>query len=373
MDRDEALRLLKGGQEGHIKWNRYRRGNGPVPDLSKADLSFAVLEGSECDSLDDGAPNLSKCNLSEALFSGADLGGVDLSEAILDSADLTGADLEFTNLRGANLHKATLHCARLTEVDLRETNLSGADLTFATLTQAILRGADLTGAVCESTLFANTDLSGVRGLESVEHLGPSTIGTDTLLLSGGEIPKTFLRRCDLPDALIDFLPSLIGTVDSIQYYSCFLSHSSTNKDFARRLCSKMRTKGIRVWLDDEDMKGGQGLHPQIDEAIRSYDKFLLVLSEASMESKWIITELRRARLAEKLEGRRKLFPIRLIDFKPIEVWQLSDSSGEDLAEEVRKFFIPDFSNWEDHDSFEAAFARLLKDLKAEESIGSKHD
>jgi len=32
--------------------------------------------------------------------------------------------------------------------------------------------------------------------------------------------------------------------------------------------------------------------------------------------------------------------------------------------------IPDLSKWKDHDSFEAAFARLLKDLKAEESAGT---
>ena len=36
-------------------------------------------------------------------------------------------------------------------------------------------------------------------------------------------------------------------------------------------------------------------------------------------------------------------------------------SGQD---EVREYFIPDFSNWKNHDHFEAAFARLLKDLKA---------
>ena len=38
--------------------------------------------------------------------------------------------------------------------------------------------------------------------------------------------------------------------------------------------------------------------------------------------------------------------------------------GKDLAVEVREYFIPDFSNWKDHDSFEAAFARLQNDLRA---------
>ena len=29
-------------------------------------------------------------------------------------------------------------------------------------------------------------------------------------------------------------------------------------------------------------------------------------------------------------------------------------------------FIPDFSHWKEHDPFETALARLLKDLRAEE-------
>ena len=36
---------------------------------------------------------------------------------------------------------------------------------------------------------------------------------------------------------------------------------------------------------------------------------------------------------------------------------------EDLAEEVRKYHIPDFSNWKNRDAFETAFARLEKDLR----------
>jgi hypothetical protein len=61
-------------------------------------------------------------------------------------------------------------------------------------------------------------------------------------------------------------------------------------------------------------------------------------------------------------------------------WACLDSNtGEDsafigfwrdqLAEEVRKYHIPDFSNWKNHDAFERAFARLEKDLRT--SLGDK--
>jgi hypothetical protein len=45
----------------------------------------------------------------------------------------------------------------------------------------------------------------------------------------------------------------------------------------------------------------------------------------------------------------------------------SFQTAEDLVEAVRKDHLPDFSNWKNHDAFEAAFARLEKDLRA--SVG----
>jgi hypothetical protein len=48
------------------------------------------------------------------------------------------------------------------------------------------------------------------------------------------------------------------------------------------------------------------------------------------------------------------------------------SGALDLAElalgsqEVLSYQIADFSRWKDHDSFDAAFDRLLKDLKTDE-------
>ena len=80
-----------------------------------------------------------------------------------------------------------------------------------------------------------------------------------------------------------------------------------------------------------------------------------------------MAELREARKAERRSGKRKLFPVQLVDFETLRDWECFDAeSGEDLAVEQREYFVPDFSNWKEHDQFETAFARLLKDLKAED-------
>jgi len=39
-------------------------------------------------------------------------------------------------------------------------------------------------------------------------------------------------------------------------------------------------------------------------------------------------------------------------------------TGKDSAQEIREYFIPDFSNWKDHDLYQKAFDRLMRDLKA---------
>jgi hypothetical protein len=125
---------------------------------------------------------------------------------------------------------------------------------------------------------------------------------------------------------------------------------------------------LRVWFAPEDVQGGKKLHEQIDEAIQFYDKLLLILSPNSMDSEWVATEIRGARRAERQEERRKLFPVRLVPIEAIENWECFDSdSRKDLGVEIREYFIPDFSNWKDHDAFEAAFAKLHRDLKAENS------
>jgi hypothetical protein len=153
---------------------------------------------------------------------------------------------------------------------------------------------------------------------------------------------------------------------TIEFYSCFISYSSKDEEFARRLHGKMRDAHLRVWFAPEDMPGGRKLHEEIETQIRLYDKLLLVLSEASLQSEWVMKELRHAFEAQRKSHKRKLFPVRLVDFERLRDWECRDSqSGTDLAAELREYFIPNFSNWKDHDSFDAAFARLLKDLKAE--------
>ena len=122
---------------------------------------------------------------------------------------------------------------------------------------------------------------------------------------------------------------------------------------------------MRCWFAPHDIQGGRKLQEQIDEAIRLHDKLLLILSEHSMNSVWVGTEIGNAREREAREKKQMLFPITLAPYEDVKKWKLFDADrGKDSAKEIREYFILDFSNWKDHDSYQTAFQRLVKDLKA---------
>lgn len=351
MANPEHLAILK---QGVAVWNEWKSKTTEQADLSGADIRGVVPRRENLRGVDFSGANLIKANFSSVNLSGANLRRAELYGASFQSADLSYADFGRADCSGADLSNANLSGA----------DLSRANIGYTNFNRAYLHETDLTEVALYGTVFIDVDLSTARGLAFAEHLGPSTIGIDTLYNSKGQIPEAFLRGCGVPDSFITQAKALIGAEEGIQFYSCFISYSTKDDEFARRLHSRLQQEHIRVWFAPHDLQGGQKLHEQIDEAIKVCDKLLLLLSPHSLQSNWVMTELRKARKAERKTGQRKLFPMRLVDYATLTDWECFDSdSGTDLAVEVREYFIPDFSNWKDHDAFESAFARLLKDLR----------
>ena len=291
----------------------------------------------------------------------------DLSDANLRDARLVRAHLHGANLRQADLRHARLRDSCLSGADLSDANLCDADLLGTDLSGANLSRTDLSRAFVGNTIFGNVDLRTVKGLAEVLPVGWFVIGIDTIYRSHGQIPESFLRDAGVPDNFIVFMKSLTGS--AFDYYSCFISYSTRDQEFADRLYGDLQAKGVRCWFAPHDIQGGRKIHEQIDEAIRVYDKLLLILSDASMNSEWVGTEIANARAREVQQKRQTLFPISLVPFERIRTWKLFDAdTGIDSAREIREYFVPDFSNWKDHDSYATGFERLLRDLKAGATI-----
>ncbi len=225
---------------------------------------------------------------------------LDLSEAILMGENLIGADLSGADLTAADLSWAGLIRASLDKADILFTNLVDADLRDANLGSAFLMEA----------VFGGTNLTGAKGLDSVQHLGPSVIDDQTLRKSW-PLPESFLRGVGLSDETIAFYRATLGK--AIEFYSCFISYSSKDDEFAKRLHADLQDTGVRCWFAPEDLKIGERVRPGIDEAIRLHDKLLLILSKDSVQSPWVESEVEAALERERRTKRVVLFPIRIDD------------------------------------------------------------
>ena len=293
----EHLDILK---QGVVAWNAWRDANFyeqpnltqshldgydlTDADLREADLTEAHLTEADLEGAYLERSILDRANLQRAKLQGANLSWANLQGANLEGANLEGANLDRVKLIGARLVEANLSGAYLCVVHLGEANLSGANLSGADLlgtdfSLAVLSGANVSGALLDLTVFASLDLSEVQGLETVIHNGPSTIGIDTVIKSKGKIPEAFLLGCGVPQSFIDYIPALINAMQPIQYYSCFISYSTKDDAFARRLHERMRAEQLRVWYAPEDIQGGKKIIDQLDRAIQLHDRLLLVLSE----------------------------------------------------------------------------------------------
>ena len=114
---------------------------------------------------------------------------------------------------------------------------------------------------------------------------------------------------------------------------------------------------MRCWFAPEDLKIGDRIRDRIDESIRLHDKLLLILSENSVSSLWVGDEVEAAFERERRENRTVLFPIQIDD-------AVTESTTGWAAAIRRTRHVGDFTRWKEHDSYQKAFERLLRDLKA---------
>ncbi len=182
----------------------------------------------------------------------------------------------------------------------------------------------------------------------------------TTARSPNPVTYAFLRGCGLPQSYIDYLPSLLGK--PFEFYTCFISFTEADDAFSLRLYNDLQGSSVRCWRWKEDAKIGRTLMRSIDEAVRLYDKLIVICSEESLCSPPVIREIERALQKEDALARQGkepevLFPLRLDDY-------IFDTWDHYRKADVIQKNVGDFRRWNDHDAYQQSFDRLLRDLKA---------
>ncbi len=359
MTTQEYIELLRQGVPAWNKWRQEHPHVNPkfiLADLNDdieeelslhgADLHFvhfelALLQGTD----------LSEADLRGSHFTGANLLGANLSGANLQRAILSGADLAMVDFSSADLSRAEVNGTDLTDADLTTANLTDVDLTHALLHRTNLLHADLSRAKVGWTVFADVDLSRVKGLETVKHLGPSTLGMDTLYRSKGQIPDVFLRSAGISEELLRTVRLL---TDQPEHATYFISHSQKDGMFVKRLHADLQRNGVRCWFlpyDGSYLVSRSG----VGKLVRDYDKIIHVLSEHSLANSWFQVEVKDALDKEKNEEQQVLFPV-YVDTAYME------SPHQWVTDLRQTHHIYDFTQWQYDEEYRKGLDQLLSDV-----------
>jgi hypothetical protein len=146
------------------------------------------------------------------------------------------------------------------------------------------------------------------------------------------------------------------TLRGVQFSSCFISYSDDDRAFAARLHSDLQSHGVTCWYFPVSATWGETVWSEIDEAVKLYDKLIVICSERSLQSAPVLREIERALQPEDREAKNIVFPVR-IDNYLFEHWDHPRKA--DVLSKV----IGDFRAWSRDDEYSEALRRILSSLQ----------
>ena len=89
----------------------------------------------------------------------------------------------------------------------------------------------------------------------------------------------------------------------------FLSHSHSDKSFARRIATQLRTAGTKVWFDEAELSIGDSIIDRISDGLIDATHLAIILSPNSVKSRWVKTELQIALSMKIADQKMKVLPL----------------------------------------------------------------
>jgi predicted Zn-dependent protease len=98
------------------------------------------------------------------------------------------------------------------------------------------------------------------------------------------------------------------STNSMKQPRVFVSHASSDKPFVRRLVQDLRNHNNVVWIDEQELKAGDSIVAGISDGLKNTDYMIVVVSQASMDSKWVQAELSAGLMEQLSKGGVTILP-----------------------------------------------------------------
>jgi len=82
-------------------------------------------------------------------------------------------------------------------------------------------------------------------------------------------------------------------------YKVFISHSSKESWIARQISKEINGIGLKTWVDDTDLHGGDEIESTIKNGIHDTQEVLVIVSTNSVMSQWVFYEVAIAKVEKK--------------------------------------------------------------------------
>ncbi|HAA50279.1 MAG TPA: hypothetical protein DCE43_11205 [Planctomycetaceae bacterium] len=374
----QLVDLVREGRKAVAMWRR--ENPDVVLDLVDADLSETDLAGVNLRRSQMVGAKLVRSRLTGGSFAGADLTRADLTGAEVSRVNFVGArlfratlkslrgensDFSRSVLQGADLSESVLSEANFCDADLREVDFARAEMLGVNFSHAALDRSNFQEVRCGWLTWNDVDLSRVTGLGSMTHLGPGSIGLDTLERSGGRIGAAFLRGNGVGQEWVEMHEGHAEPAAASD--SFYIVYSASEESFAERLHNTLQKHGVRCWLDPRGDADDNGVTGQIaPRGFRVWDRVLLCATRSTLSSDWmssLIDSVKRREDAARQEMGRAvtlMWPLNLDGFLFSGSWEHPD------ATEVAGRVLADFTGWRRNKTkFLKELQGLIEKLKEE--------
>jgi hypothetical protein len=101
-------------------------------------------------------------------------------------------------------------------------------------------------------------------------------------------------------------------------HDVFFNHSSRDKPVVRELAARLKRDGVRVWLDEEQIKLGDSVPAKIEERLEESRVLVLCMSANAFGSDWAQLKAGTCGMGnlpfrDPLNKERRFIPLRLDD------------------------------------------------------------